>query len=167
MSSVQQIVVFRSQDNEFAFDIMGVREIIRFTKITNVAKSADYIVGVVNLRGNVLPVLDFREMIGEKKTELDKSKRIIFIELDDFKVGILVDSVREVLRVKEDDFQEIHGSDKVSGKMIKLDSGERIISFVDIVHLKDSILSGEKTNIVIGENVSDEDAQTVVNSEAS
>lgn len=136
MSTIEQVVIFKSDQNEFAFDIMAVQEIIRYKKITKVPKSSDFMVGVVNLRGNVLPVLDFREIIQDKKTELDKTKRIIIVEFEDYKVGILVDSVREVLRVHEDQFQVVQGKNNVSKEMIKLNKGERIISLVstELIH---------------------------------
>lgn len=135
MSNVDQVVIFRSNDNEFALDIMKVQEIIRLKKITDVPQANKYIIGVVNLRGAVLPVLDFKLMIRNISSDFNTTKRIIIVELDGYKIGVLVDSVREVLRLEGDCFEELNGTGKgkdLSSTMIKLNKGERIISLIDL-----------------------------------
>lgn len=135
MEIVEQIVIFNCADNEFAFNIMRVQEIIRYKKITKVPQSEEFLLGVVNLRGNVLPVIDYNFMINNHASQLEKNKRIIIVEVEGHKIGVLVDSVREVLRVDPSAFEQLpHGSiaTKFSNTMIKLNNGERIISMINV-----------------------------------
>ena len=135
MEIVEQIVIFNCADNEFAFNIMRVQEIIRYKKITKVPQSEEFLLGVVKLRGNVLPVIDYNFMINNHASQLEKNKRIIIVEVEGHKIGVLVDSVREVLRVDPSAFEQLpHGSiaTKFSNTMIKLNNGERIISMINV-----------------------------------
>jgi purine-binding chemotaxis protein CheW len=135
MENIEQIVIFNSGENEFAFDIMKVQEIIRYKKITKVPQSEKFLLGVVNLRGNVLPVIDYQFMTNNEPSDLEKNKRIIIVEVEGHKIGVLVDSVREVLRVDPSLFEDLPQSSiatNISNTMIKLDKGERIISMINV-----------------------------------
>lgn len=149
MEVVEQIVIFNCANNEFAFDIMKVQEIIRYKKITDVPQSDPFLLGVVNLRGSVLPVIDFLYMIKKQNSKLEKNKRIIIVEIEGNKVGVLVDSVREVLRVSEESFEELVSQNKaqsISNTMIKLNDGERIISLINQTMFHD-VLHGAELEI--------------------
>lgn len=149
MEVVEQIVIFNCANNEFAFDIMKVQEIIRYKKITDVPQSDPFLLGVVNLRGSVLPVIDFLYMIKKQNSKLEKNKRIIIVEIEGNKVGVLVDSVREVLRVSEESFEELISQNKtqsISNTMIKLNDGERIISLINQTMFHD-VLHGTEFEI--------------------
>ena len=94
-----QIVSFRLGEEEYGVDILNVQEIIKMLDITRVPNSPDFVEGVINLRGKVLPVIDLRKRLGLPKKEHDKSTRIIVVEMDHKTVGFIVDSVSEVLRI--------------------------------------------------------------------
>lgn len=94
-----QLVTFTIGLEEFAVDILRVQEIIRTMDITNVPRAPDFVEGVINLRGKVIPIVDLRRRFGLDSRPHDKHTRIIVIEIDVMIVGFVVDSVSEVLRI--------------------------------------------------------------------
>ncbi|MBP1763186.1 MAG: CheW protein [Firmicutes bacterium] len=92
-----QLVIFRLGNEEYAFDILMVQEIKRMTDITRVPHTPDYIKGVINLRGSVLPVLDLKIRMNLPETPITEDTRIIIIKMEKVLVGMLVDSVSEVV----------------------------------------------------------------------
>ncbi len=94
-----QLVSFKIAEEEFGVNILIVQEINKMTEITKVPNSPDFIEGVINLRGRVIPVVNLRIKMGLKNKEYDKDTRIIIVEVAGKTVGFLVDSVSEVLRI--------------------------------------------------------------------
>ena len=101
-NTIIQLVVFRLGEEEFGVDILRVQEIIRMLKITDVPNSPDYIEGVVNIRGKIIPIVDLKKRLNLVSKERDNDTRIIVVELDDKTVGFIVDQVSEVLRIESD-----------------------------------------------------------------
>jgi len=98
---VHQFVSFIVADEEFGVDILTVQEIIRPVEITRVPHAPDFVEGVINLRGRILPIIDLRTRLGFPERDRDEDTRILVVELEDQTVGFVTDSVREVLRVEE------------------------------------------------------------------
>ncbi|RMG87875.1 MAG: purine-binding chemotaxis protein CheW [Candidatus Dadabacteria bacterium] len=98
---ILQLVTFHAGDEEFGVNILEVREINRMMEITRVPHAPGFVEGVVNLRGQVIPVVDLRKRFGLPPRERDRSTRIVVVELGEKVVGFIVDSVSEVLRVPE------------------------------------------------------------------
>ena len=94
-----QLVTFSIGVEEFGVDILKVQEIIRTMEITKVPRAQDFVEGVINLRGKVIPIIDLRRRFGLSSKEYDKHTRIIVIEINNMIVGFVVDSVSEVLRI--------------------------------------------------------------------
>ncbi|HWS32587.1 MAG TPA: chemotaxis protein CheW [Actinoplanes sp.] len=93
-------VVFRLDDEEYAVDVDTVQEIIRVPEaLIRVPKSFDFVEGLVNLRGTVLPVVDLRTRLGLGRTERDERQRIVVLIIGGIRTGFIVDSVAEVARV--------------------------------------------------------------------
>ena len=98
-SELLQLVSFIIGNEEFAVDILYVQEINRMIQITKVPNAPDFVDGVINLRGRVIPVIDLRCKLGMSKKEHDKNTRIIVVEVGGRTVGFIVDAVNEVLRI--------------------------------------------------------------------
>jgi len=96
---VLQWVTFRLDNETYGINIMQVQEVLRVTEIAPVPGAPDYVMGIINLRGNVVTVLDTRRRFGLPPRETDDSTRIVVIEADQNVVGILVDSVAEVVEL--------------------------------------------------------------------
>jgi purine-binding chemotaxis protein CheW len=102
-----QLVVFTLGDEEFGVDISQVREIVRLVQITYLPKAPTFIEGVVNLRGQVLAVIDLSKRLGVSSKERGENTRIIVVEVGENTVGMLVDSVSEVLRLSSECVEEV------------------------------------------------------------
>ncbi|MEJ2423364.1 MAG: chemotaxis protein CheW [Candidatus Thiodiazotropha sp.] len=98
-----QFVTFILMDEVYGINVMQVQEVLRVTEIAPVPGAPSYVLGIVNLRGNVVTVIDTRKRFGLASTELDDSSRIIVIESERQVVGILVDAVAEVVELRENE----------------------------------------------------------------
>ncbi len=94
-----QLVTFKLGSEEFALDILVVQEINRRVEITKVPKTPEFVEGVINLRGKIVPVLDLRKRFGLAGREFTGHSRIIVVNIDTRVLGLMVDSVSEVLRI--------------------------------------------------------------------
>lgn len=97
---VVQWVTFRLDNETYGINVMQVQEVLRVTEIAPVPGAPDYVMGIINLRGNVVTVLDTRRRFGLPSHEMDDSTRIVVIESEQTVVGILVDSVAEVVELR-------------------------------------------------------------------
>lgn len=100
-SSLIQLVTFKIGEEEFGVDILKVQEIIRMMPITKVPNAPNFVEGVINLRGSVIPIIDMRKRFGMSANAHDAQTRITVMDLQGQVVGFVVDAVREVLRIKE------------------------------------------------------------------
>ncbi len=94
-----QLVSFHIGDEEFATDILNIQGINRMMEITRVPNTPTYVEGIINLRGQVIPVVNLRKRLGFDHKEPDKDTRIIVVEIANRVIGFIVDSVNEVLRI--------------------------------------------------------------------
>lgn len=94
-----QLVSFTIGNEEFGVDILYVQEINRMIQVTKVPNAPNFVEGVINLRGRVIPVIDLRTKMGMPKKEADNNTRIVVIEISGKTVGFIVDAVKEVLRI--------------------------------------------------------------------
>src|SRR5258708_15130635 len=94
-----QLVSFRLGHEEFGMDILKVREIIRMQRVTRVPHAAEFVEGVINLRGRVIPVIGLRQRIGLEPRQADCDTRTVVAEVGGTVVGFVVDSVSTVLRI--------------------------------------------------------------------
>ena len=99
---ILQLVTFTLGSEEYAVDILKVQEINRMKEITRVPNSPAYVEGVINLRGKVIPVVNIRKKFGLPEKENDEQSRIMIIDIQGITMGLVVDSVSEVLRVPSD-----------------------------------------------------------------
>ena len=117
---VLQWVTFKLEEETYGINVMQVREVLRYTEIAPVPGAPDYVLGIINLRGNVVTVIDTRSRFGLMEGEVTDNTRIIVIESERQVIGILVDSVAEVvyLRSSEIDTTPSVGTDE-SAKFIQ------------------------------------------------
>lgn len=94
-----QLVTFRMGTEEYGVDILKVQEINRMTEIAKVPNAPVYVEGVINLRGRVIPVVSLRKRFGFAEKESDEQSRIIIMDIQGITIGVIVDSVSEVLRI--------------------------------------------------------------------
>jgi len=104
-----QLVVFKIGEEEFGVDISQVREIVRLIEVTYMPKAPAFIEGVVNLRGQIVAVIDLAKRLGIPSRPRGDTTRIIVIEIGENTVGMIVDSVSEVLRISSENIEEVPG----------------------------------------------------------
>ena len=139
-----QLVTFSIGDEEFGVDILKVQEIIRTMEITKVPRAEDFVEGVINLRGKVIPIIDLRRRFGLVSKSHDKDTRIIVIEISNMIVGFVVDSVSEVLRIPASTVEPpppvvagtgseyIHGVGKLEDRLLILLDLDKLLSGDDL-----------------------------------
>ncbi|MBR9762938.1 MAG: chemotaxis protein CheW [Rhodobacteraceae bacterium] len=100
-----ELLTFRVADQEYSLDIMSVREIRGWTRTTPMPHAPDYMRGVINLRGTVLPVMDLARRLNLPSQETNERNVIIVVKLAGTLTGLLVDAVSDIVAITEDDLQ--------------------------------------------------------------
>ncbi|MBI1389522.1 MAG: chemotaxis protein CheW [bacterium] len=144
---INQFVSFVLHGEEYGVPILCVQEIIRYETLTRVPQSPIFVDGVLNLRGQVIPVINLRRKFGLPEQEIDKATRIVVVEVGGRVMGIVVDEVSEVLQVNPEDVSPAPPmgtqlkTDFITG-MAKMN--ESLVILLDI----DKILSSEEKVLV-------------------
>jgi purine-binding chemotaxis protein CheW len=102
---VLQYVTFRLDDETYGINVMQIQEVLRYSEIAPVPGSPEYVLGIINLRGNVVTVIDTRRRFGLNDADVTDSSRIVVMESADQVMGILVDSVAEVVYLKSSEIE--------------------------------------------------------------
>ncbi len=160
LAQIKSYLTFKLGEEEFAAHVGKVLSIMEMTKITKVPKTPDYLEGVINLRGQVLPVVDTRIKFGMSPTEYTSNTCIVVMEVDvneeTVQVGTLVDSVQEVIEIEEDQIQPppsignrfksefIYGMAKIDEKFIMLLDMDKVFSAEEIEDVQTSTEMGKQ-----------------------
>jgi purine-binding chemotaxis protein CheW len=139
-TSEPNYVAFRSAEQDYCVDIMDVREIRRWTQTTALPGAPDYVNGVINLRGSVVPIIDFSQRLGLEKRPPSERNVIVIVQTVDRVCGLLVDEVSEILRISENHVQKTRAigpsaAGTIVTGVILLD--ERMIRLVNLDHIID------------------------------
>lgn len=102
---LMQWVTFRLGDEKYGINVMQVQEVLRITEIAPVPGAPSYVLGIINLRGNVVTVIDTRSQFGLMSKEADDATRIVIIESEEHVIGIQVDSVAEVVDLRASEIE--------------------------------------------------------------
>ena len=139
----RQLVVFDLGGEVYGVDINTVREIIRVQEITHVPNAPEFVEGVINLRGKVIPIVDLRKKFSLEEGEESKENRIVVVDIVGEDIGVMVDAVAEVMRLPSDSVEP-------TGDLIATDDsyyiegianlGERLIILLDL----EKVLSKEQ-----------------------
>lgn len=118
---LQQLVIFKLGVEEFGINIMQVQEIIRMPDITRIPRSPDYVKGVINLRGKIIVVMDLDKRFGMPLQELTEESRIVVVDIEGTIVGLVVDSVSEVIRLNNSNIEPTPDiiSQKINAEYLK------------------------------------------------
>lgn len=130
-----QYIVTQLGDEQYGIDIKLISNIVRMQKVTRVPKVPEYIKGVINLRGEVIPIISLRLKMGLEEDEITKKTRIIILTLEQHdSIGVLVDEVKEVITLDEEHIEKVSYEKDDKAKFLcgvgKID--EKLISLLDI-----------------------------------
>lgn len=110
-TDMKQFVAFSIGERNFCVDIMEVREIRAWAGATSLPNAPEYVRGVINLRGNIVPVIDLRARFGHGLTDAESSHVVVIVMIEEQLHGLLVDSVSDILNVADKDIAEVPSSD--------------------------------------------------------
>ncbi len=148
--STAQHITFTVGDEEYGVNIMDVREIKGWTQATRLPNSPDYVRGVINLRGTMVPIFDLRARFGNGATEVSSTHVVVIVTVGVRVIGILVDAVSDILTIDRSDIQPVPKIDgtgeddfigglvTIGGRMVALLMLERMFGFgpelTDAIH---------------------------------
>ena len=145
-----QIVVFRLSSEEYALPITKVKDINRFMPLTKMPKSPVFMKGVINLRGEIIPVVDLRERFGLTANEATDDSRIMIVDFNNQLIGIVVDGVTEVITIPAAEIDIPPAASKLNIKQVpgigKFNN--RLLILLDI----DEVFSAEEVKDLKGMN---------------
>jgi purine-binding chemotaxis protein CheW len=135
---LMQLVSFHLGSEEYAMEILGVQEIIRMVQPTRIPNAPEFVEGVINLRGQVVPVIGLRKRFGLEQRPFDRQTRIVVLETPGATVGFVVDSVSEVLRIPSDTVEPpprmtrqgrefVSGIGKLEGRLLLLLDTQKLL----------------------------------------
>lgn len=140
MLEEQQLVVFELANESYGVDIAAVNTIIRMQEVTAVPRSPDFVEGVINLRGSIIPVIDLRKRFALKSGEVTRASRIVVVEAAGMLIGMVVDAVTETLRLSHDlieppspivtsvDSHYVRGVGKLDNRLVILLDVEKVLT---------------------------------------
>ena len=133
--ALEQIITFNVGNEEYGAEIQTVKEVIRLREINRLPKAPAFVKGVINLRGDVIPVIGLREKFGLEQEEYTEKTRVIVVEVEARSIGMIVDSVSHVVRLAQDEIEPPpplvgEASGKAIGGVGKL--GERSIALLNL-----------------------------------
>lgn len=141
ISETKQLVIFKLADEEYAVDILQAKEIEKLEQdVTRVPKSPPFVEGVINLRGEIVPIIDLRKRFGLPTRPICPDTRVIIVEINDNQIGMIVDQVVEVFRINVSDIMPapditktvdsyfINGVANIGNRLIVLLNLERTLS---------------------------------------
>jgi len=131
----KQYILFELEGETYGINLVRIESIERMTHITRVPDSPNHVLGIINLRGDILPVLSLRQKMGLKSKAYDADTRVIVTNTGNFRVGIVVDRVVKILNIAESDIQTT--KDVLIDKSMDMlegiyKSGESMVMLIDI-----------------------------------
>lgn len=149
MSTEAKFVIFKLDTEEYGIDILRVQGIERMLPITRVPKTPEFVEGVCNLRGSIVPAIDLRQRFNIPKKQHDDNTRIIVVSLEDIRVGLIVDAANDVITINSEDIEPtpsvidsidnrfISGVGKVQDRLIIILDLFKVLNKEEIVEIKE------------------------------
>ena len=148
VGTLNQLINFAMGDEDYGVNIQTVKEVIRHKEITRLPKAPAFVKGVINLRGDIIPIIDLRERFGMEQKDYTDMTRVIVVEVAGRSIGMVVDSVSHVLRLEQAEIEPpppcvgkvseeyISGVGKVADKLIVLLNIDNILSSKEKIELE-------------------------------
>ena len=144
---LNQLISFIVGEEEYGLDILRVKEVIRLREITRLPRAPSFVKGIINLRGDVIPIIDLRDKFGLERQDFTAMTRVIVVDVDGRLIGMVVDAASQVVRVPADQIEPpppivgglsvefIKGVGKLDERLIILLNIDRILSTQEKVEL--------------------------------
>lgn len=147
---IKQLVTFTVNQEEYGLEILRVQEVVRLPHITRLPRAPIFIKGVINLRGNIIPIIDLREKFGLASMQYIDTTRVIIVEVMDKRIGMIVDNVSQVVRVPNKSIappppmvsgiaeKYLEGVVRLEDRLIILLNVDDILSTQEVIQLEES-----------------------------
>lgn len=168
-----QYLVFIVKAQEFGIQAMRVQEISALLPVTEVPNAPPYVDGIMNLRGHLVSVINFRKKFGFELKEKDEDTRIIMVEHSGFPIGIIVDSVEEVIKIADEKVQKlpettttlmseeyITGVGMLEGRLIILLDADKVLTKTELI--KVSEITKIKDEVIAKSGLQDSDSKSEI-----
>ena len=143
ITEVRPYLTFKLGNEVLAIDVAKVREVLDFTTITKIPRTPDFMRGVINLRGSVVPIVDLRRRFDLPPLEAAGARRVLILAVAGGKTGFMVDRVSEIIKVPAEAIRptpELSAEQiRLIGRVVNLDEQGRMILLVDLAHLLDQV----------------------------
>jgi purine-binding chemotaxis protein CheW len=161
-AEMKQLISFTVGAEEYGLELLRVKEVIRMRQITWLPKAPACVKGIINLRGDVIPIIDLRERFELEPEEKTAMTRVIVVDVDGKSVGMVVDSASQVVRVPADQFDPppavvgagsrdfITAVGKMGEKLIIVIDVDRILSTEELSQITGSLMDAEKEPVLAG-----------------
>ncbi len=145
---LSQLISFSVDGEEYGLDILRVKEVIRAAEVTRLPRAPAFVKGIINLRGDVVPIIDLREKFSYESAEYTDSTRVIVVDVDGRLVGMIVDEASQVLRIPDSQIEPpppivgglpshyIKGVGKLEDRLIILLNIDKILSSDEMQELE-------------------------------
>jgi purine-binding chemotaxis protein CheW len=147
-AELNQLISFEVGDEEYGLEILRVKEVIRIREITRLPKAPRFVKGIINLRGDVIPIIDLRDRFGLEHKEYTIMTRVIVVDVESKLVGMVVDAASQVVRIPSDQIEPpppivggisaeyIKGVGKLDDRLVILLNIDRILTVEEKVELR-------------------------------
>lgn len=152
-------IIFKARGAEYGIDLKKVVSIERNSKVTTLPQVPDYMVGIVSIRGKVIPVIDSNYLLFQKHLKADEEPRYILLEVQGSTIALMVESTNEILEIENSLIKPVEMMNAnywIEGVALKgdriisiIDSGEMISTIRDIKHIQKELLISEEIQSVI------------------
>lgn len=148
---VSKVIVFQLKDQQYGVDIQQILSIERLENITPIPNTSDFIKGVINLRGDVIAIIDLRERLNINQTDITDNTRVLIVSVDQVQIGLIVDSATDVLDIDPSsidpspeiigdiDVTFVKGVAKLKERLLILLDLARVLNFNEIREVKEVI----------------------------
>lgn len=155
-SDLKQLISFTVGEEEYGLELLRVKEVIRMRQLTWLPKAPSCVKGIINLRGDVIPIVDLRDRFGLEPIEQTAMTRVIVVEVEGSLVGMVVDSASQVVRVPADQFDApptvmgaasrefITAVGKMTDKLVIMIDVNKILSTAEMEQISGSLKAAEK-----------------------
>lgn len=145
--SMLQWVTFQLNNETYGVNVMAVKEVLRFESVAPVPGAPDYVMGIINIRGTVISVINTRTRFNLPEVKQDDNTRIVIIEIDRYVIGIVVDSVAEVVYLRQSEIESppstgqdetarfIQGVSNKNGRLLILVDMDKLLSEEELSEL--------------------------------
>jgi len=144
---LNQLISFIVGEEEYGLDILRVKEVIRIREITRLPRAPSFVKGIINLRGDIIPIIDLRDKFGLERQDYTAMTRVIVVDVDSRLIGMVVDAASQVVRIPADQIEPpppivgglsvefIKGVGKLDERLVVLLNIDRILSTQEKVEL--------------------------------